>query len=61
MQSEDRPIHFSTELVFDKREFDKAELQQLYFDLTQSPDVDYDNSQFGQVPLARFATMGHLF
>ncbi len=56
MQSEDRPIHFSTELVFDKREFDKAELQQLYFDLTQSPDVDYDNSQFGQVPLARFYT-----
>lgn len=56
MQSEDRPIHFSTELVYDKREFSKPELQQLYFDLTQSTHLDYDNSQFAKMPLARFYT-----
>ena len=56
MQSEDRPIHFSTELVYDPQQFEKTQLQELYFDLTQAPNLDYDNSQFGQVPLARFYT-----
>lgn len=56
MQSEDRPIHFSTELIFDKREFEKSDLQQLYFDLTKTSGIDYDNSQFSKVPLARFYT-----
>lgn len=54
MQSEDRPIHFSTELVFPPRTFDKSLLQKFYFDLTQIPKLGYDNSQFGTTPLARF-------
>jgi len=56
MQSEDRPIHFSTELVYDPQQIEKTQLQELYFDLTQAPNLDYDNTQFGQVPLARFYT-----
>ena len=33
MQSEDRPIHFSTELVFEKQEIEKAQLQEFYYNL----------------------------
>jgi hypothetical protein len=54
MQLEDRPIHFSTELVFAPRKFEKSALQKFYYDLTQIPGVGYDNSQFGINPLARF-------
>ena len=56
MQAEDRPIHFSTELIYDKREIDKQAVQDLYFNLTQSRGLDYDNSQIGKMPLGRFYT-----
>jgi len=56
MQSEDRPIHFSTELVFVPRQFEKSALQKFYYDLTQIPGLGYDNSQFGTNPLAKFYT-----
>ncbi len=54
MQSEDRPIHFSTELVYAPRKFEKSVLQKFYYDLTQVPGLGYDNSQLGTNPLAKF-------
>lgn len=56
MQSEDRPIHFSTELIYPPRDISKADLQKFYYELTQRPGLDYDSSQFGKNPLARFVT-----
>jgi hypothetical protein len=56
MLPDDRSIHFSTELMFKPKKFSKQELQQLYFELTQIPGTNYDNSQFGGQALARFYT-----
>lgn len=56
MQSEDRPIHFSTELLFAARAIPKPDLQKFYYELSQRPGLNYDSSQFGQAPLARFVT-----
>ncbi|MFP6583858.1 MAG: hypothetical protein VCD00_15060 [Candidatus Hydrogenedentota bacterium] len=56
MQSEDRPIHFSTELLFPTRAIPKPDLQKFYYELSQIPGLNYDSSQFGQAPLARFVT-----
>jgi hypothetical protein len=56
MQSEDRPIHFSTELVFPPRQFEKPVLQKFYFELGQTSGLEYDNSQFGGQALAKFFT-----
>jgi len=54
MLPDDRSIHFSTELMFKPRKFTKQELQKFYFDLTQLPGLNYDNSEFGGQALARF-------
>lgn len=56
MQSEDRPIHFNTEFLFDHRAIEKPALQKLYYELSKIPGLDYDQSQFGHVPLARFVS-----
>lgn len=54
MQSEDRPIHFTSELRFSPRAIEKPALQKLYYELSQRQGLDYDQSQFAQIPLARF-------
>lgn len=45
MQAEDRPIHFSTELIYAPFELKLPALQRLYYDLSQDPKAAYDNAE----------------
>lgn len=57
MQSEDRPIHFSVELIHQPAPLKKEALQQLYYDLSQTK-AGYDSTDFTQSVQARFYTRG---
>lgn len=54
MQAEDRPIHFSTELVFTPFELKLPALQRLYYDLSQDPATAYDNAELASPGPPRF-------
>jgi hypothetical protein len=56
MHSEDRLIHFSTELIHPPARHDKAALQRLYFDLAQSRAA-YDNTDFTVPGQTRFHSL----
>lgn len=44
MQFEDRPIHFSTELIFPPLQIKVPAIQKLYYALSQIPGAGYDNT-----------------
>ncbi|MBN2311255.1 MAG: hypothetical protein JXR94_19915 [Candidatus Hydrogenedentes bacterium] len=46
MQAEDRPIHFSTELIHPPKRHEKTALQRLYFELSQTRGAAYDSTDF---------------
>lgn len=46
MQSEDRPIHFSVELIHGPAPLQKEALQKLYFELSQTRHAAYDSTDF---------------
>ncbi|HOZ49509.1 MAG TPA: hypothetical protein PLO37_24480 [Candidatus Hydrogenedentes bacterium] len=54
MQSEDRLIHFSTELIHPPAQHKKADMQRLYFDLSKTKDGAYDNTDFSAPMQPRF-------
>lgn len=54
MQAEDRPIHFSTELIHAPAPLKKPALQKLYFDLSQTRTAAYDNTDFTSPIESRF-------
>lgn len=54
MQSEDRLIHFSTELFHPPVELSKPVLQRLYYEFSQNPLLGYDSSDFTAATQARF-------
>ena len=54
MQSEDRLIHFSTELFHAPRQHPRPALQKLYFDLSQTRKAAYDSTDFTQPNAVRF-------
>ncbi len=53
MHSEDRVIHFSTELIHLPRQHDQQALRKLYYDLSQTR-FSYDSSDFSTPPQYRF-------
>ncbi len=53
MQSEDRLVHFSTELIHPPMQHKKADLQKLYFELSQSKAA-YDSTDFNNPVQSRF-------
>ena len=53
MQLEDRPIHFSVELIHQPLPVKKEALQKLYFELSQT-SAGYDNTDFSQALQGRF-------
>ena len=57
MQAEDRPIHFSTEMIHPPAGFEKPALQRLYFELSQTPFA-YDSSDFSPPTPPRFYSKG---
>ena len=57
MQAEDRPIHFSVELIHQPAPLKKEALQKLYFDLSQTK-AGYDSTDFSQAVQARFYSRG---
>lgn len=54
MQSEDRLVHFSTELMHPPKQHQRPALQKLYFELSQTRGASYDSTDFSQPPHARF-------
>ncbi len=54
MQAEDRPIHFSAELLHLPCKHEVSVLQKLYFDLSQTRDGAYDNTDFSVPGRFRF-------
>jgi len=54
MQSEDRIIHFSAELIHRPAPIEVPELQKLYFELSQTRGAGYDNTDFSNPGQARF-------
>ena len=54
MQSEDRLMHFSTELFHPPLELNKPKLQRLFYEFSQNPLLGYDSSDFTQPSQARF-------
>lgn len=54
MQSEDRLIHFSTELIHRPKNHDRKDLQKFYYELSQTPGTAYDTSDFSQATQTRF-------
>jgi len=54
MQSEDRLIHFSTELIHLPKQHKKVDLQKLYYELSQSRTASYDSSDFSAPVQSRF-------
>jgi hypothetical protein len=53
MHIEDRPIHFSVELIHNPTPIHKEALQRLYYDLTGTP-VSYDSTDFSFPMQTRF-------
>ncbi len=53
MQLEDRPIHFSVELIHPPAMHPRHALQKLYYDLSQTKAA-YDNTDFSQAKQGRF-------
>ena len=53
MQLEDRPIHFSVELIHPPAVHPRHALQKLYYDVSQTKAA-YDNTDFSQPKQARF-------
>ncbi|MFP4501944.1 MAG: hypothetical protein ACLFTT_13160 [Candidatus Hydrogenedentota bacterium] len=53
MQAEDRPIHFSVELIHGPAPLNKEALQKLYFELSQTKAA-YDSTDFSNPNQARF-------
>ena len=53
MHIEDRPIHFSAELIHNPTPINKETLQRLYYDLIGSP-VSYDSIDFSFPMQTRF-------
>jgi hypothetical protein len=56
MQSEDRLIHFSSELIHAPQQHARPALQKLYYELSQTRHGAYDNTDFAQPTHARFHT-----
>ncbi len=56
MQTEDRPIHFSTELLHTPRVHPLPALQKLYYELSQTRHAAYLSSDFTPKSPARFIT-----
>ena len=54
MQAEDRPIHFSAELLHLPCKHEVPVLQKLYFDLSQKREAAYDNTDFSVPGRFRF-------
>ncbi len=54
MQSEDRTVHFSVELIHGPAPIKKDVLQRLYFELSQTRNAAYDNLDIGNPMQARF-------
>ena len=54
MQSEDRVIHFSAELIHPPATSKKDALQKLYFDLSQTRNAAYDSTDFTNPMQPRF-------
>jgi len=54
MQAEDRPIHFSAELLHLPCKHEVSVLQKLYFDLSQTREGAYDNTDFSVPGRFRF-------
>jgi len=54
MQAEDRPIHFSAELLHLPCKHEVSVLQKLYFDLSQTREAAYDNTDFSLPGRFRF-------
>ncbi len=54
MQSEDRIIHFSTELIHRPSPVEVPALQKLYFDLSQTKHAAYDSTDFTNPVQSRF-------
>ena len=56
MQSEDRVIHFSLELVHPPSPLKKEALQKLYFELSQTRHGSYDNTDFTNMLTPKFSS-----
>ena len=56
MQTEDRPIHFSSELIHAPRKHALPALQKLYFDLSQTKHANYLSSDFSPNGPPRYFT-----
>lgn len=56
MQSEDRPIHFSSELIHAPKTHPLASLQKLYYELSQTKHANYLSSNFSPAGPPRFLT-----
>ena len=54
MQAEDRPIHFSAELLHLPCKHEVSALQKLYFDLSKTREAAYDNTDFSVPGRFRF-------
>ena len=54
MQPEDKPIHFSTELLFAPFQLKPAVLQRLYYELSQFEGAGYDNVELSPPGPPRF-------
>jgi len=54
MQAEDRPIHFSTELIHAPKAIQVSALQRLYFELSQTRHGAYMNTEFAPNAPPRF-------
>ena len=46
MHSEDRSIHYSCEMFHAPRKHKQADIQKLYYELSQTPGAGYDNTNF---------------
>ncbi|GMU92571.1 MAG: hypothetical protein AMXMBFR4_16290 [Candidatus Hydrogenedentota bacterium] len=56
MQAEDRPIHFSSELIHAPRSLPAPSLQKLYFELSRTKHANYLSSDFTPPGPPRFLT-----
>lgn len=54
MQAEDRPIHFSTELIHAPKPVKVSDLQRLYYELSQTSGAAYMNTEFAPNMPPRF-------
>jgi hypothetical protein len=58
MQAEDRPIHFSAEIIHGPARHEVAALQRLYYDLSQSRAGGYQSSDFTSKPPKFYSKRG---